>query len=78
MTLSAKHGISRVRRPMWAYETSYLKIDLRPDGMRGPWLHLFDRGTQEAIDEPTPQTFIAEDTTDDYVAYEGPLDREDS
>ena len=80
MTLAeaAKAGISRIRRPMWADEKAYARIDLVGDGMMGPWLHLYDRGAQSAIGEPTPQDVIAiGDTTEDYVEYKGEIDTAD-
>lgn len=77
MTLSdaANAGQPRLRRPCWSSSTAYIRLDLLPGGMRGPWLHLFDRHCQEAIGEPTPQTILGlDDETDDYVAYDGPTD----
>lgn len=71
-------GIYRFRRPMWADEETYAQIDVI-DGLRGPWLHLWNRDVQKAIGEPTPQNIIniQKDLTDDYVPYTGPRDPED-
>ncbi len=74
---AAKHGIRRLRRPVWAHPEAYLRIDIL-DGRVGPWFHLYERKTQEVIGEKTPQTFIGlGDTTDDYEPYAGPLDPAD-
>ncbi len=81
MTISdaAALGISRIRRSMWADKKSYAKIDLTDNGTHGPWLHLFDRRTQEILDEPTPQNVICVgDKTNDYVEYVGELDLADT
>ena len=76
---AAALGISRVRRPMWADAKAYAKIDLVGDGMMGPWLHLYDRGIQNAIGEATPQEMMCVgDTTDDYEEYTGEIDLADT
>jgi len=73
-------GIERLRLEVWADPHAYLKLDLLPGGMSGPWAHLYDRVTQEAIGEPTPQDILAFhlDSDDRFVAYAGPRDRDDS
>lgn len=81
MTLAeaAKAGISRVRRPVWAIDTCYAKIDIFDGGTMGPWLHLYDRGMQNALGLPTPQDVLCVgDSTDDYVEYTNEIDPEDS
>lgn len=81
MTLSeaAKAGICRVRRPMWADEKTYARLDLVGDGRMGPWLHLYSRAEQSAIGEPTPQEIMCVgDTTDDYEEYTGETDSDDA
>lgn len=80
MTLSeaAKRGITRLRLPWWANENAYVRIDIVGNGQAGVWLHLYDRAAQEAIGEPTPQSVLCiGDSTVDYEAYQGKLDRED-
>jgi len=60
---------------MWANKDAYLKIDLLDDGVMGPWFHLYDRGMQELLGEPTPQSFLSTpDAVRDYVEYSGELD----
>ena len=80
MTLNeaAKGGINRVRRPMWANPNAYARIDLVSGGM-GPWLHLYDRDSQEVIGATTPQRFmLLNDTLNDYEEYQGEIDRTDA
>lgn len=80
MTLNeaAKNGINRVRRSMWANPKAYARIDLVSGGM-GPWLHLYDRSSQEVIGEPTPQTVLnIGDASDDYEEYKGEIDPADT
>jgi hypothetical protein len=80
MTLAeaARHGIRRVRLAKWAYPTAYLKQDLFGED-RGPWVHLYERATQETIGESTPQTFLVMlvDDEDGFTPYDGPLDPAD-
>lgn len=72
-------GIRRLRLPNWANPHTYLLLDLFEGGLRGPWLHLYDRLCQERIGEPTPQNLLGlGDTTADYEAYTGPLDPADT
>ena len=69
-------GIVRLRRPEWAAGV-YVKIDLCDDSM-GPWVHLYDRCSQQAIGTKTPEDVIwLSCNEDDYEEYEGELDRED-
>ena len=73
---AAQKGIARVRRPMWSNH-AYVKLTVA-GGMLGPWMSLYERSTQEAIGEPTPQRALCiGDLTDDYVEYIGELDVED-
>lgn len=81
---AAPEGVLRVRRATWP-ATSYmvLWVATGTDGRRclGPWFWLFDRRTQEAIGEPTPQkaTTIGWDwryERGEYEVYAGPLDAE--
>jgi hypothetical protein len=78
---ACREGVMRLRRPMWANPNAYMTITLIRQGDKlfyGPWSNLYDRRCQEAIGEPTPQKFLnVGDTTDDYVAYTGPLDPQD-
>lgn len=62
----------RVRLPHWVDEETYIKFS-------GPWAHLYSRPTQEAICEPTPQSFLAFEVFDvsGFELYKGPLDEED-
>lgn len=72
-------GIARFLRPVWADPAAYARIDLTPGGFRGPWMHLYDRRTQEAIGEPTPQHMpCVGDATDDYEPYHGEPDPADT
>ena len=65
-------GITRLRRPAWANPAAYILID------NSPWAKLYDRPTQEVIDEPTPQMVLRiSDTCGDYEPYTGPLDSRD-
>lgn len=69
-------GLPRVRRPNWP-KGAYLKLSLLGNGMRGPWLRLYDRVCQEAIGEPTPQVIIAIGEVSDFEEYTGVLDESD-
>lgn len=74
-------GIARFRKPQWSNPGAYLRIDILGDGTRGPWAHLFDRLSQEAIGEPTPQTFLALALSDDstgWLPWDGTLDVADT
>ena len=72
LTDAASKGITRVRRPVWADETAYLKLDILSDGGMGPWVHLYEPDAQAAIGVKTPQDILAiDDKTDDYVEYTG-------
>ena len=76
---AAKAGIRRVRKAIWASPGAYLRIDIMPDGSHGPWLRLYDRPNQEAIEEPTPQQFLHLGDSDcDYEEYTGPKDTADT
>lgn len=74
-------GVSRLRLPVWN-PAAYIKIDIIQQGKTrfiGPWFHLYDRATQEAIGEPTPQHALRiGDNESDYEAYTGPLDKDDA
>lgn len=83
----------RFRDPKWANPDAYARLSVveitGKDGSVGttigPWVHLFDRRTQEAVGEPTPQhtpsfmppfnfkTFLAEELEE----WKGPLDLAD-
>lgn len=69
--------ICRLRKSNWANPKTYVKIDLFDDGLMGPWLHLYDRETQQLLGSLTPQTVLADDMTDDYEEYKGHIDEED-
>lgn len=75
---ATEQGISRLRDPQWANHHAYVRIDLvEVNGVtgHGPWAHLYDRKTQEAIGEPTPQTFLITSLIDDSgEPYTGELD----
>lgn len=79
MTLSeaTKAGITRLRMPIWANPRAYGRIDIL-DGFMGPWFHLFDRQTQEAIGEPTPQTILVMQVEGQFDPYDGQLDEADN
>jgi hypothetical protein len=55
-------GYLRVRLPQWANPQAYVRLYIvgSSAGGRafGPWGHLFDRSTQEAIGVATPQEFV--------------------
>ena len=59
-----KHGHAhiRVRDRKWANPQAYMRLSVLQhdhDGrVIGPWAHLFDRQTQQAIGEPTPQAVL--------------------
>lgn len=74
-------GIARVRDPQWANPEAYMLLHL-VDGKMGPWILAFDRTTQEAIGQPTPQRIGVwhpwlHTNVKGVVAYTGPRDRED-
>lgn len=80
MTLNeaVKRGISRLRIAKWRNPHAYMKIDLIGN-TRGPWGRLYDRKTQEIIEEPTPQSwFLLGEDSDEWEEYKGPLDEADS
>lgn len=81
-------GFVRCRDAKWANPDAYLRLAvLVIDGQRniGPWAHLYDRATQEAIGEPTPQAFVtfmapfnmSAFLTQDYDPWTGALDPAD-
>ena len=76
---AAQKNIRRVRLSVWRSPNAYLRLPPIKDGtLAGVWAHLFDRGSQQAIEVSTPQEVIMfGDTTDDYVEYTGPLDEDD-
>ena len=78
---AAERGISRLRDPKWANPNAYLKIDIvEQDGRKfhGPWVHLYDRLTQELSGLPTPHTVsMLMLSGEPGVAYDGPLDEVD-
>lgn len=77
LTEATQQGIARLRRPMWAHENAYLKLQIR-NGLRGPWAELWSRDEQQLIEAPTPQRIMMiGDQTDDYVEYLGSIDEED-
>ena len=80
------HTYLRVRRPQWANPEAYYRVSLlrSHDGsvQLGPWLHLFDRKTQEAISVETPQAMLILGKIDSFHKsvfdlYTGPLDPAD-
>jgi len=61
----------------WANPEAYMKL-VRVGEFHGPVARLYDRQTQEAIGEPTPQEFIATSmASPDWMPYTGPLDKAD-
>jgi len=55
------HAYIRCREAIWANSNAYIRLSVVVhDGKRllGPWAHLYDRKTQEAIGEPTPQSLL--------------------
>jgi hypothetical protein len=68
----------RVRRANWT-PTAYLCVYRREDGAVGGWSYLFDRPTQEAIGESTPQPILCgfNPNEGEWVLWEGPLDEAD-
>lgn len=81
---ATSQGIARIRLPQWENPDAYLRIDLIDiDGTwgHGPWLHLFDRPSQEIIEAPTPQTLLyvlLYSDTNDFEKYSGPIDEADT
>jgi hypothetical protein len=77
--LAAK-GITRFRRPMWVNKNAYVRIDLFPDGLIGPWYHIYDRPFQEltGMSIPTDVLSLKEGVVGDYVEYTGELDKTDT
>jgi len=84
------HAYIRFRDPVWSNPEAYARLSvLVQDDRRvlGPWLHLFDRRSQEVIGEPTPQVLMLVGSTlfdpGRFRAYEiepwtGALDRADT
>lgn len=78
-----RRGVMRVRKEVWANPAAYMSVHLskQPDGTHnhGPWAKLWDRKTQTAIEEPTPQTMLifGSESDDQFVPYDGPLDPDD-
>ena len=88
---TAGHAYIRVREPQWANLHAYARFSvltgagLDQPRMLGPWMHLFDRHTQEVIGEPTPQAlclllqpggsrgFLEAN----WIVYDGPIDPAD-
>jgi len=72
--------VARIRQPHWI-EEAYLKLDLLEGGFHGPWGHLYSRGEQQVIGEPTPQNFLVicmnQNGENDFERYTGELDEED-
>lgn len=38
---AARLGIDRLRQPNWVNPLDHVKIDLQPNGLFGPWAHLY-------------------------------------
>lgn len=78
---AAQAGISRLRLPQWRDPKSYVKISIfetQEGKTLGPWCQLFDRNCQELLKTPCPHLILTfEDKRDDYVAYEGEIDKAD-
>jgi hypothetical protein len=84
---SEGHAYIRIRDSRWANPHAYarLRVVQMGHGPRalGPWVHLFDRPTQEAIGEPTPQAVLITATSlpaffaEEVIEYTGPLDPKD-
>jgi hypothetical protein len=76
---AVENKIYRLRRPMWP-ESAYIKL-APVDEYIGPWAYLYDRQTQSAIGEPTPQTVLvigaAHEYCNDFEPYTGLLDESD-
>jgi len=67
--------IARLHLPMWANPQAYILLHLVGNDSCGPWAKLFDRPFQEE----TPEQFLCiGDNRDDFVPYDGPLDRDDT
>jgi hypothetical protein len=80
MTLAdaARQDISRIRLPIWAVPTAYVKLSLS-EGRYAWWALLFERRTQEAIGEFTPQQLaIVFWDSPDWEPYTGALDPADT
>ena len=83
MTLNEciKKKIVRVRLNVWADPNTYLKIPIYKNGKTGPWYKLYERGTQEICDMPTPIGILSYQFSldkDEYEEYTGKLDRDDT
>lgn len=84
------HAYIRLRETAWANPQAYARFSVvrTYDGSRtlGPWMHLFDRLTQEVIGVPTPQVHLlvldpdmtARVLEEDHDVYTGPLDPADT
>ena len=71
MTLieASQKGIDKVRKAIWANPEAYMKIDI-VDGKLGPWGHLYDQPTQDALGVESPQnTLIIGDRQDDWIKF---------
>jgi hypothetical protein len=81
MTLqeAAQKGIARLRLPHWSFKNAYVRQDILPSGLVGPWLHLFSPDEQKAIGVETPQTFLRLGSFDEarFEEYTGPLAPQD-
>jgi hypothetical protein len=70
MTLgeAAKAGITRVRKPNWAFKTDALELYVR-DGFYGPWGTLRSPELAIALKDDSyaaQQVFVLGDTSDDW------------
>jgi hypothetical protein len=75
MTLSecTEKGIDKVRKAVWADPDAHLELDLMEGGKRGPWGHLYDKASQDAMDVECPQDILVlGDTADDWEEYISP------
>lgn len=79
MTLdeAAAQGINRVRKPNWPPDV-YANFTIL-DGVRGPWLYLFNRKQQEESGKETPEDMLimALDRGTDWQQYLGEWDKND-
>ena len=85
----AGHAYIRFRESIWANPNAYMRLSVlitsTQERYLGPWLHLYDRMTQEMIGEPTPQNYLTfyppfnkeRFLTEHYVVWLGELDPAD-
>ncbi len=62
--------IPRVRQAHWAYEDTYLRLPLLPNGIVGPWAELYGDREQTILGLPVGSQRVPWMFTDDSDAWE--------